>query len=277
MTAKKTILILFSMGLSLAGCTLFSNVPGNLSETATHLPTFFPTQTPLVLTATVPASTATLTPTTTLTVTETPSATPTPTPAITPTYAILRGQVNVERVSCRYGPGPDYLFLYGMVQGANQDVIGRTDTGAWVLTRARGDNKSCWVKTGFLDLNGDVMSVEMVYPDKYVVPPSNQGYLPPWDVAAVRTGDKVVITWKSEARRPGDEESATSVLYMVETWVCHGGRVIFTPIGAHVPQVFVTDEAGCSEPSHGRVYFVEKHGYTGPSEIPWPPAVPPTP
>jgi hypothetical protein len=235
------------------------------------------------LTATPLPPTLTLTLTPTLTDTPTITETPTPeislTPTPSPTYAILRGQVNVEKVSCRYGPGPDYLYLYGMVKGANQDVIGRTDTGTWVLTRARGDNKACWVKTEFLDLNGDVMSVEMVYPDKFTLLRSSQRYLFPWDVAAVRSGDKVTITWKSEARRPGDEESATSVLYMVETWVCQGGQVIFTPIGAHVPQVSVTDEAGCTEPSHGRVYFVEKHGYTGPSEIPWPQwgAVTPTP
>jgi hypothetical protein len=196
------------------------------------------------------------------------------TPAITPTPAILRGQVKPEKLSCRYGPGPQYLYLYGLNQGANQDVIGRTDTGSWVLTRARGDNKSCWVKASELTLNGDVMSLEMVYPDKYKLPPSNQGYLVPWDVVAIRQGDKVVIEWKSEERRPGDEEDANSVLYMVETWVCQGGKLVFTPIGAYIRQVSVTDEPGCSEPSHGRVYFVEKHGYTGPTEIVWPQATP---
>jgi hypothetical protein len=192
------------------------------------------------------------------------------TPTITPTYAILRGRVNAETLSCRYGPGPDYLYLYGLKEGANQDVIGRTDTGKWVLTRSHGDNKSCWVKAEFLTLNGDVMSLEMVYPDKFTLLRSSQKYLFPYNVAAARSGDKVTISWESEARRPGDQESATSVLYMVEVWVCQGGQLIFTPIGTSIPQVSVTDEAGCAEPSHGRVYFVEKHGYTGPSAIPWP-------
>jgi hypothetical protein len=170
-----------------------------------------------------------------------------------------------------------YLYLYGLVQGANQDIIGRTDTGAWLLTKARGDNKACWVKADLMDIKGDVMSVEMVYPDKYRLPPTNQGYLPPWDVAAVRHGEQVVIDWKSEALRPGDEESKTSVLYVVETWVCQGGRLVFTPLGVYGPQASVSDEPGCAEPSHGRVFFSEKHGYAGPSEIPWPAAVTPTP
>lgn len=33
--------------------------------------------------------------------------------------------------------------------------------------------------------------------------------------------------------------------------------------------ILVDDEAGYSEPSHGVIYLVEKHGYAGPIEIPW--------
>jgi hypothetical protein len=40
----------------------------------------------------------------------------------------------------------------------------------------------------------------------------------------------------------------------------------------------VIDEAGCAQPSHGRIFLVEVHGYVGPVEIPWPPkAATPTP
>lgn len=273
---KKITPFLLVLSLTVFACDMFSNVTINLSATVTSPPS----QTSLLLTTTpfpntqTPALAATFTETLTPTITETPAPTLTETPAITSTPAILRGQVNVEKVSCRYGPGPDYLYLYGMVQGANQDVIGRTDTGTWVLTRARGDTKSCWVKAEFLTLNGDVMSLEMVYPDKFKLLPSSQKYRFPFNVAATRSGDKVTIGWDSDERRPGDEESATSVLYMVEVWVCKQGQLVFTPIGTSLKQVSVTDEAGCAEPSHGRIYFVEKHGYTGPSEIPWPQAAP---
>ena len=201
-----------------------------------------------------------------------PSATlsPQPTASPKPTSAIFRGVVLPEKVSCRYGPGAMYLYLYGMVQTATQDIIGRTDTGNWVLTRSHGDNKACWVKSEFLEIDGDIMTLEVVYPDKFRLPPSNQGYRSPWDVVAIRNGNNVTISWKSEALRPGDEESATSVLYVVETWVCKDGQLIFTPIGAYTPQVNITDEPGCNVASHGRVYFSEKHGYAGPTNINWP-------
>ena len=261
---------LLSVNLALLACVAVSGLSG---------------KPPASTTPTAPADTVVPTPIDTATATATPVPTETSTPADTaipsetatvtpvPTYAILRGTVNEDKVSCRYGPGAMYLYLYGLNGGANQDIIGRTDTGHWVLTRSRGDNKSCWVKASLMNIKGDVMSVQMVYPDFYHIPPSNQGYLAPWDVAAIRHGDQVVISWKSEALRPGDEESATSVLYVVETWTCQYGQVTFNPIGAYNPQVTVTDEPGCHEPSHGRVFFSEKHGYAGPSNIPWPTAV----
>jgi hypothetical protein len=213
-----------------------------------------------------------LPPTETLAPTETATAIPTDTPTVTPvpTYAILRGKVTAERLSCRYGPGNMYLYLYGLIQGANQDVIGRTDSGSWVLTKSRGDSKSCWVKSEFISLNGDISSLEVVYPDKYNLPPSNQGYKYPWDVVAIRSGSQVTISWKSEALRPGDEEDANMVIYIVETWTCQSGQLTFTPIGTNLAQITVTDEPGCAQPSHGRVFFQEKHGYAGPSEITWP-------
>jgi hypothetical protein len=263
----RKIIPLLLMNIMLISCAALGGAPAGL-----------PVETPAASKTSAPALTETITATGTVTPAPSLTATLTETlvPSITPTFAVLRGTINVERASCRYGPGAMYLYLYGLRQGANQDVIGRTDTGKWVLTRSRGDNKSCWVKASLLDIKGDVMSVQMVYPDLYHIPPSNQGYLSPWDVAAVRHGDQVVISWKSEALRPGDgegdEEGRESILYVVETWVCQDGQVTFNPVGAYGPQVTVTDEPGCAGPSHGRVFFAEKHGYQGPSAIPWPQA-----
>ena len=274
----KRVPVILALLLSLAACSLpfnralFRDAPPlaptrevpPLESTNTRLPESSATPEPS------PLPTGTPTPTITASPTETPipSATPSFTPI--PTYAILRGKVNVARVSCRYGPGWMYLYLYGMREGVTQDVIGRTDSGTWVLTQARGDDLSCWVKTEVLDLDGDVISVEVVYPDKFTIPPSNQNYVLPYDVAAVRSGDQVTITWKSEALRPGDEEDADMVIHIVETWTCVDGEVTFKPIGTNFSEVTVTDEPGCSSPSHGRIYFQDKHGFTGPSEIPWP-------
>ncbi len=38
--------------------------------------------------------------------------------------------------------------------------------------------------------------------------------------------------------------------------------------------VTVTDEPGCTQPSRGRLYAVEKHGYTNYQMLPWPAATP---
>ena len=270
MNIKQLLLLLSLPPLLLSACG--SAVTGTPVSTAISSVQVAQTN-PVPLVSPTPLSSATFVATSipTATLTPVPTASPVP-PTLTPvpTYAILRGVVIPEKVSCRYGPGAMYLYLYGMVSGATQDIIGRTDTGKWVLTRSRGDNKACWVKSEFMDIKGDVMSVEMVYPDKFTLIQSNQGYRKPWNVAAVRKGDKVTISWESEPLRPGDEESATSVLYVVETWVCQAGQLVFTPLGAYDAQVTITDEAGCAQASHGRVYFSEKHGYAGPSEIPWP-------
>lgn len=265
MIIKRLFMLLISLGFLLQVCAAAETEPQPTSTPVSRATQIQPTH--AATSAPVLAETRTPAPPT-----ETATATLELTPSPIPTYAILRGVVIPDKVSCRYGPGAMYLYLYGMVKGATQDVIGRTDTGSWVLTRSRGDNKSCWVKTEFLNLNGDVMSVEMVYPNQFTIPHTNQTYRAPWDVAAIRTDNQVTISWKSEPLRPGDEESATSVLYVVETWLCQNGELVFTPLGAYQAQVTVTDEAGCAQPSHGRVYFSEKHGYAGPSEIPWPPA-----
>ena len=251
--------------LALTGCggVVTSQQPTQPSQAATasapRPPSVAPTETP------------TARPTDTTTATPTPSPAPSATPV--PTFSVLRGKVNVERASCRYGPGAMYLFLYGLLQGATQDVIGRTDTGAWVLTQARGDTTRCWVKTSLMDLDGDVLSVEPVYPENYALPVSPY-YVPPYTASATRTGDQVTITWTAQSLRAGDRESDTSPLFVVETWVCQGGQLIFTPIGTEIEVASVTDEPGCSELSHGRIFLAEKHGYAGPSEIPWPQATP---
>ncbi len=235
-------------------------------STLADLPTrSLPTVTP----PPAPTETPLPTPTPTLAPSATPIPTETPSPSPVPTYAILRGKINVERASCRYGPGPMYLYLYGLVQGATQDVIGRTDTGTWLLTQSRGDTKRCWVKADLLDLKGDVMSVEVVYPEKYSLPVSPY-YIAPWDVAATRNGDQVTLTWKSQALRAGDEESPNMTIYIVEVWTCENGQISFKPMGTSYAQVTVTDQPGCNEPSRGRVFFQEKHGFAGPADIPWP-------
>jgi hypothetical protein len=68
--------------------------------------------------------------------------------------------------------------------------------------------------------------------------------------------------------RAGDDSEQTP--YVIEAWVCIDAELVFTPVGAFGIAAEITDESGCSEPSHGRITAAEKHGYTPYVEIPWP-------
>jgi SH3-like domain-containing protein len=220
-----------------------------------------------------PSFTQTPQPTTTVTPSPSPSPTRTNSPTITatetpiPTYITLRGKVLV-RSNCRYGPGYPYLYKYGLVPGSNLDIIGRTDTGSWILIQAIGGNNPCWVKASLMDIKGDVMNVQPTY---IPLPPSPY-YRPPSAVTARREGNQVIVSWNPISLRAGDDQAAAR--YVVEAWVCLAGKQTFMPVGSYIAEAVVPDEPGCSEPSHGRLLAAEKHGYTLPVEVPWPQAVP---
>jgi len=71
---------------------------------------------------------------------------------------------------------------------------------------------------------------------------------------------------------------------MIEAWVCQGGKQVFRPLGYMTTYnanqkliadkgmiaLKVVDEPGCIQPSHARLYAVEKHGYTKYIMVPWP-------
>jgi len=234
-----------------------------------------PTLTPSLTYTSTP--THTLIPSSTPTMTPTPTETPTATP--TPTYAILRGEVNVEHASCRYGPGAPYLYKYGLVGGSNLEIIGRMDIlsqteaggwapATWINVRAIGGNNPCWVNARLMNIKGEIMSVAPVNPEDVVLPQSPY-YGPLTFVTAARNGNEVTISWNGITLRAGDDSEQFP--YLIEAWVCQNGQIHFAPLGSYLTTAKITDEPGCSEPSHGRLYAVEKHGYTQWIEITWPP------
>lgn len=202
-------------------------------------------------------------PSATRTGTSTPTATQTPTATITPTYAILRGRV-LTLSNCRYGPGAPYLYKYALIEGSNLEVFGRNDLGTWILVRAIGGTNPCWVKASLLELSGGVMGLAPMY----IPLPQSPYYRPPKGVSAVRQGDEVTVSWIGIRLREGDETAEAP--YLIEAWLCQDGQLVFTPVGVYAHAFTLVDERGCSEPSHGRLFIVEKHGYTRPTEIPWP-------
>ena len=129
-------------------------------------------------TSTVISRTETLSPIPTLTTTASPSQTFTPLPTDTatqnaptetltlvsiPTVQSLSAKVTADRLSCRYGPGPEYLYLFALRQTANINLIGRVDADNWHWFMVE-NQVNCWVSADFLEIQGDPLSLRIVYP-----------------------------------------------------------------------------------------------------------------
>ncbi len=235
------------------------------SSTSTATPTILaPTSNPVAF-PTAEFSSPTAIPSSTEISTSPAASTSTVTPVAT--VESLKAVVTADLLSCRYGPGSEYLFLYGLRKGANIKLIGRTEGNNWVYVD--GKNK-CWVNLGYIDITGDRMSLPVVYPGVAKLPRSP--YYPPTTVRKVtRLKDQVTISWTDIPLRAGDEEDASMQHYIIEVWRCEGGQIIFDPLATNDLSVSFVDEPGCSEPSRGRIFVQEKHGFAGPTEIPWPP------
>ena len=235
-------------------------------------PASVPTLAPAAVTSTFAPPTAlpSATPTPFPTVTSTPiPPTRTPTATAIPFVESLKATVTADLLSCRYGPGSEYLYLFAFKKGANINLIGRTDGNNWVMVE---NDRKCWIHTKFVDIEGDPQTLKVVYPDGYKLPVSPY-YGPTTVLSAVRDANdknKVTVTWMEIPLTAGDQEDENMFIYIIEVWRCESGKMIFDPLASNYPAVTFVDEAGCSVPSHGRVYFQEKHGYAGPAEIPWP-------
>lgn len=255
-------------------CTLTSTpMPPTFVETNVPTNTAFSpiteTVTPLVPTA---SQTASVTPTDILTETPLPSETASPAPSnpSLPTVESLNAKVTVDRLSCRYGPGPEYLYLFAFRATANIKIIGRVDAENWNWVLV--ENKvPCWVKGDFLSAEGDIKSLPVVYPGVAKLPITP--YYPPSEVSSAKRNNltnEITVSWAEIPVSPGDYEDNSMQTYIIEVWRCEAGQLIFDPLATRVAYVTFVDEPGCGQPSHGQVWVQEKHGYAGPAEIPWP-------
>lgn len=216
----------------------------------------------------------TSTSTPTLFQTATPSSTPSRTlfPSITPTWNPPKVSI-LEHSACLYGPGTAYLYKYGLAATVWMRVIGRNSEGTWLFAKAGDDPdwNGCWIQTTKVKfLSGDVSDV----PVYWMGLPGSVLYLPPRDVSTNRVGDEVTIFWQPVWMTEDDYRG-----YLIEAWVCQGGKQVFIPIkyetsvfdNSTMIAIKVIDEQGCTVPSSARLYTVEKHGYTWYRMIPWPP------
>jgi hypothetical protein len=262
--------------------------PGGAAQPPTDTPMAIspPTHTPTPTTIATSTATASQTPTGTATLTPTasPTSSPTATETFTPTpaFSILSAEV-INRTACRHGPGDIYLYRFGLIPTNRMEVRGQMNLWngkefqTWVWGLPEFFPGECWVNARDVRLDGELASLEVLYPDKVDLPFVRDSRWPvPQNVEVERLGDEVTVSWDFFDVPLGERESENSPRYILEAWLCQDGQLIFTPIPVYrFTRVSVIDQAGCAEPSHGRIILSEKHGYVGPVEIKWLPVPPP--
>jgi len=182
----------------------------------------------------------------------------------------LKARVTADRLSCRYGPGPEYLYLFAFRAGANIELIGRVDADNWNWVLVE-NQVPCWVKAEFIESQGDLLSLPVVYPGLAKLPITP--YYPPSEVLSAKRNNltnEVTVSWVDVPVSLGDYEDDSMQTYIIEVWRCEAGQLLFDPLATRSAFISFVDEPGCNEPSHGQVWVQEKHGYAGPAEIPWP-------
>jgi hypothetical protein len=176
-------------------------------------------------------------------------------------------RVNVGALACRYGPGVAFLWAIDLRLGDTGVVWGRHANSVWLLVKMDGAGTECWVHPYYLDIEGDI--TKMMY-QQIRLPMTNALYAAPTGVVATRDEDEVTITWDEVWMTLDDDRG-----YLLDVWVCQGGQYLWMPVSLpdqyHNSYTYI-DEPGCSMPSGGKLYTVEKHGYPDPVIIPWPPA-----
>ena len=222
-------------------------------------------------------ATPSLTPSPTATQTLTPTLTFTPTLTLTPTetkeaVSEFKGKV-LEHTTCFHGPDSYFLFRYGVIEGIGLQVFGKDINNGWAYVHPEGYEGNCWMRLSQITFDGSADDLKVLYPGE-VGPLLSFLWPVPQNIKTARTiaGDKVSITWDEFILPDGEIEDPDSPRYMLELWLCEDSNLSFSFHWVWAPpELLVTDEPGCSEPSHGNIYLVEKHGYSGPVEIPWPP------
>lgn len=211
--------------------------------------------------------TETFTPTLTFTPTETltPTITPTATVSATPTFSFPTVSVN-KQAHCRYGPSVAYLHAADLYPGDRGEVRNRYIYSNWLYIKFDKLNYFCWVAPSVVDVVGDVKSVS--YKELNLQSIGSNQYGPPRNVTAVRHDNEVIISW-DRMEMTLDKDRG----YLLELFVCQDGNYLWWTDSypdQYTTTYEVRDEAGCAQPSSGKLYTVEKHGFSDPAIINWP-------
>lgn len=253
--------IIFLIFLFASACTSSTEQP--LTPTA---PVATVTSTAPAFTETPEATvTATATPTLKPTITLTQTIELSPTITATATFAFPTVTVN-KQAHCRYGPSVAYLHAADLYPGDLGTVRGRYIYSNWLYIKFDKLNYFCWVAPSVVDIVGDVSTV--AYKELNLQSIGSNRYGPPRNIIAIREGDQVTISWDKVEMTLDDSRG-----YMLELFVCQD--TIYKWWTDALPDqdstsYTVKDEAGCAQPSSGKLYTVEKHGFSEAAIIPWP-------
>ena len=249
----KIILMIFLLVSACAPSTEEQATPTSPAITATEestetaAPTFTPANT---LTPTVPF---------TATIEMSPTVT------ATPTFDFPTATIN-KQAHCRYGPSVAYLHAADLYPGDVGTVRGRFIYSNWLYIKFDKLDYFCWVAPSVVNVVGDISTV--AYKELNLQSIGSNQYGPPGGVTAVRDGNNVTISWH-QVKMTKDKDRG----YLLELFVCQD--TIFKWWTDSYPDQTTTsytvkDEAGCAQPSSGKLYTVEKHGFSEPAIIPWP-------
>lgn len=218
-----------------------------------------------------PTATQTFTPTTaptetlTATLIFTPTTTFTPTVTATPTFAFPTVTVK-QQAHCRYGPSKAYLHAADLYPDEVGSVRGRYIYSKWLYVKFDKLKYFCWVAPSVVEVVGDISTV--AYKELNLQSIGSNQYGPPHAVTAVRDGNKVTISW-ARVEMSKDKDRG----YLLELFVCQDTYLLWWTDSypdQSSTSYTVRDEPGCAQPSSGKLYTVEKHGFSEPAIIPWP-------
>lgn len=262
-------LILIGLLLGLFACEQQLDVPPDLATiehmTVSELPQSInssPTSAPLLTIAPPTSLNSTATPIPEVSVTPTLTSTQTATSTPSPTSEYPSARVLMQ-ANCRYGPGTAYLYSHGLYEGDLGEVHGRNYSSTWLWVQPLNLDRHCWVAASVVEVNGNIQSVVVANNTRL---PFTTFLGPPKEVQAVRDGSQVIVRWSDVNVKPPEDSRG----YLIEATLCQGGVLTWVAVHTESTSYIFTDEPGCNGESGGKLYAVEKHGYTDPVTIPWP-------
>lgn len=171
--------------------------------------------------------------------------------------------MNVDNAFCRYGPDTAYLYAWGLERGDHVSILNRSQYGAWLWVRPDEAGYNCWVAASLLDVvDGEVESV-VIFTDFWL--PKSVLYGPIQSVGAVRDGKEVTVNWEAVFMTLDDDRG-----YFIEVWLCQNGAYFWDAVQTDKLTYTFIDDDSCNFQSSGKIFVVEKHGYTDPVAINWP-------